>query len=385
MKLFELLSLVTCGLSHLVPKKKNRWIFGAWFGKAVSDNSRAMSDYVKANHPEIEIIWVTDRLDDPALEGLKAVKRNSLGSLPYILTAQVAVMNQGFGDFCAVNLLGGCRKVQLWHGVAWKRIVRDALPEPKTMGEKLYRWVFDRINSYDLYVAPSETYGKVVESAFHADPKQIIYAGQPRNAALFDPEFCRESAAEIRRELGLGERKLVMYMPTFRDKTAEVFTFCKPEIEAQLEDMAQELGFAIVEKSHFKSTQRSGDSEGHNQGCVYTMPNADAAKLLAAADVLITDYSSCFFDYLVRGKPVIHYVYDYEYYKNQDRGLYFTLEEAAAGDCAFDFAELKAAIRRNLEDSEAARDRREAARQRFVTFESPDSPAEIYKRISSTL
>ena len=38
-KSFEIISAITYGVSKLVPKKKNRWIFGAWFGNAVSDNT----------------------------------------------------------------------------------------------------------------------------------------------------------------------------------------------------------------------------------------------------------------------------------------------------------------------------------------------------------
>ena len=53
---------------------------------------------------------------------------------------------------------------------------------------------------------------------------------------------------------------------------------------------------------------------------------------LAAADMLITDYSSCFFDYLITNRPIIHYLYDYDYYVKEDRGVYYDVMDVVAGD-----------------------------------------------------
>ena len=107
MQLFEVVSLFTYGISKLIPKKKNRWIFGAWFGNAVSDNTKAFYDYVCSRNPKIEKIWIATDPSKVSLPGCIVVRRNSLKSLKYILTAKVAVMNQGFGDFSAYNFLGG--------------------------------------------------------------------------------------------------------------------------------------------------------------------------------------------------------------------------------------------------------------------------------------
>ena len=47
---------------------------------------------------------------------------------------------------------------------------------------------------------------------------------------------------------------------------------------------------------------------------------------MAASDILVTDYSSCFFDFLILDRPIIHFLYDYDYYKEKDRGLYYEKE-----------------------------------------------------------
>lgn len=381
MKGCGIISLFTYTFSKIIPKKENRWIFGAWFGNAVSDNPRSFFEYVKINHPEVEIVWVINKVESEDIKGSIVVKRNSIKSLKYILTAKVAVMNQGFMDFCDVNLLGGCYKVQLWHGVAWKRIVRDAMPETKTVQQRLHRRLFGYINQYDLYIAPSEEQGKVLKTAFNAKEKQILYVGQPRNVVLFDKQYCQRAKEELQETLGTKGKKIILYMPTFRDGTKYVFSFGEEEIEKEVSLLAQKYNFVIVEKSHYKTTQRYRAYKDYEKGCVHIMPTADAQWLLAAADVLITDYSSCFFDYLVRNKPIIHYIYDYEYYRTKDRGLYYKLEEVASGDCVYNTEQLKESIAKNIEDDNVNRDIRIKIKEKYINFECADNNEKIYEQI----
>ena len=64
------------------------------------------------------------------------------------------------------------------------------------------------------------------------------------------------------------------------------------------------------------------------------------AELYAAADVLVTDYSSSMFDFAVTGKPLVFYTYDLETYRDVDRGFYFELEPVAPGPVVRTQAEL---------------------------------------------
>lgn len=374
MQSFEIISAITYGFSKLIPKKKNRWIFGAWFGNAVSDNTKALYDYIKDNHPEIERIWVATDPSKVTLPGCIVVKRNSISSLKYILTAKVAVMNQGFGDFAAYNFLGGALKVQLWHGVAWKKIGHDAYPELRGLHEK----IFNLINHYDLYVAPSDEFGDILKRAFGAEEEEIVYAGQPRNQALFNERFCMESHKKLLDSVKEENRQIVVYMPTFRDKTSEVFSFCDPTIAPMIGKLAEDNNFVLIEKAHAKSGNK--DEMNLAQNHIYRMPNEDAQVLLGGADCLITDYSSCFFDFMIREKPIIHYIYDYEYYKNKDRGVYYDIDDVVCGSVAYDIPELMQAIHDNLV-RDIAKTRRERMRNKFITYES----AENCKRIVDSM
>lgn len=378
MKAYELISIFTYSISRVFPKKSKRWVFGAWFGDAVSDNTKAFYDYIEKNHPEIERIWVATDPSRVNLPGCKVVKRNSLTSLMFLLTARVAVMNQGFGDLAAYNFLGGTYKVQLWHGVAWKKIGRDAVPNLKGFYEKIFQF----INHYDLYIAPSKIYGESVKTAFKTDDSHILYIGQPRNVSLFSEEFKQASRDKIESIIGVSPKRIIAYMPTFRDKTSRVFSFHFMEEEVQFKELAHKYGFVVIEKLHYKSHQNMNKT--NKESLVYGLPNVDATVLLGAADCLITDYSSCFFDYLITDRPVIHFTYDYDYYKNKDRGLYYDISDVAAGTIAITDADIFDAIDKNCQ-GDPGKWRRRRVKERFISFESKENCEVIYRAIVNNL
>ena len=102
--LYNALSFLLYCFSYLMPRKKNRWVFGSWFGNQISDNSLAMYNYIKNNNPQLELIWL---VRNPAKFSLdcKIIKRNSIKGMFYVATAKVAFVNQGYFDLCSFNFL----------------------------------------------------------------------------------------------------------------------------------------------------------------------------------------------------------------------------------------------------------------------------------------
>lgn len=382
MQLFEIISIITYTITKVIPKKKNLWVFGSWFGKSQSDNSKAFSDYVHTRDKSIDIIWIVNDESSYTLPYGKPIKRNSLKSLRYLCRAEVAVMNQGFGDLAAYNFLGGCYKVQLTHGVGWKKFARDTLDIKDTLGSKLYVKCFDYINSYDLYVTPSENQIKVMKTSLNAKDSTVIRCGQPRNEVLFSKNYLEECKRIIQKKYGISEdKKIIVYMPTFRDNTYDVFSFANPKYKKQLIELEEAESFVILEKPHPVSYERMKSKYDVKQEAVYFAPNEKAEVLLAAADMLITDYSSCFFDYLITNRPIIHYLYDYDYYVKEDRGVYYDVMDVVAGDTPKTFDELLASIKNNLKEPERKLELREKRKKQFITYEDNLNSSKIYERI----
>lgn len=382
MKIFEIISILTFTITKWIPKKKNLWVFGSWFGRSQSDNSKAFSDYVNKIDKSIQIVWIVNDLSEYALDYGKPIKRNSIKSLRYLCRAEVAVMNQGFGDLAAYNFLGGCYKVQLTHGVGWKKFAKDTLKLTGSFKDRLYLKCFDYLNTYDLYVTPSENQISVMKSSLNAKDDNIIRCGQPRNEVLFSEVYLENCKKVIKKKLGIDEEtKLIVYMPTFRDNTEEVFSFADPSIRDELLRSERENGFVVLEKPHPVSFERLRNKYLElNEGVLF-VPNEKAEVMLAAADVLITDYSSCFFDYLILDRPIIHYLYDYEYYVNSDRGVYYDLMDVVAGDTPKTIQELLTSIAENLKNPELNHDLRNKRKGEFITYESEANSKIIYERI----
>jgi len=388
-----LISNITYQLSKLIPKKKYRWVFGAWFGNSISDNSLALCKYVAEHYPTVEIAWVVREpykfKDCP----YKLLKRNSVSAVKYLITSKVAVFNQGYVDFSTFNFVGGVYKAQLWHGVAWKKIGYDALPEPKEFKNRLYRKAYENVSKYNLYIAPCDSYGNTVKNALGANNDELMRVGQPRNEIFFDTASIESSRkniiCRISEEFGLKGttiKKIITYMPTFRDNTDEVFSFLGNDIifaDPDFYSYLEKNGIVLVEKSHFAAIQRTNIQDNSAEGSkrIVGISDIDAQELLAATDILITDYSSCFFDFLILDRPIIHYAYDYDYYRNDDRGMYYTIDEVAGGVVVKDVQSLVNAIYDSVNNPDGGSEIRKQKREKFTTYESAENSQKIVDKI----
>lgn len=74
----------------------------------------------------------------------------------------------------------------------------------------------------------------------------------------------------------------------------------------------------------------------------------DIELLYREADLLITDYSSCFIDFMLTGKPEICFAYDYESYASTERGLFYELADVFPGPVCHDFSALLQSLQDTL-------------------------------------
>jgi CDP-glycerol glycerophosphotransferase (TagB/SpsB family) len=133
-------------------------------------------------------------------------------------------------------------------------------------------------------------------------------------------------------------RKLVLYAPTWRDYDRGSVGFSEQEIR-ELNILLQRNNAALAVRAHPKDKALLSHFCKHGMnvvdvGCEVVK---DPGILLKRADVLVTDYSSIWVDYLLMDKPIVGYAFDYAKYKN-DRGLMFDYEAIFPGDICYDFS-----------------------------------------------
>ena len=373
MKVFLLIAVL---LSKLIIKNKKRWVFGAWFGTNFSDNSKWLYLKVIKDYKDIDAIWITK--DKAAIDyinsiGGKALLYNSLVANYHVATADVVFMTHDYIDVSPTYLINNAYKVQLWHGVALKKIGFDVITENKpTIINKFKNKIVDTWIASDLYIAPSEEYASKLKSAFKAIDSKILRVGQPRNELFFYENNINSK---------FPNKRVITYMPTFRNnKLSFDFSNLKEEETKALNMILNKYNAVIVQKKHFVNSNNRKINESDVES-VINISDIDTQELLLSTDILITDYSSCYFDFLLLNRPIIHFVYDYKYYNEEDRGLYYKLTEVCGGKISYEFSSLLKYIEEYLVNPNLDSIQRENVKKRFMTFEDEKNCDKIIKFI----
>ena len=320
-------------LSTLSIRSKRIYVFGAWQGQKFSDNSKYL--YLQAlKDDSIKAIWITKNrkiYEHMRAKGYPALMHNSLKGIYYQLRAAIYFTSERKKDVSAL-LIGNATRINLWHGVGLKRILNDDkinhVKPFNTYG--VLKKSLKRLRSYpyrkEYVLSTSETMTKIFSSAFKKTPDKILELGQPRNDVFFDDTLEVENLPFA--EMG---KQIILYMPTHRNFGATPIQLCKIFDLAKLDEFCKTNNLLFVVKKHFCHRFDIEHLSGYANILDITQTDYDTQLLLKKASILITDYSSCYVDYLLLDRPVIFYNYDYENYVLNDRDLYFDYEQTTPG------------------------------------------------------
>ena len=369
----------------------NCWLFGEWFGKRCNDNSFFFANYIACNHPEIKLFWVACENADVSLlnKSITILRYDSSENIEVFRRAGVVIMNQGYVDFSSsgYNYFRGAVTVNLWHGVAWKKIGHDKAKAHGFM-HNIHTKVFDYFERAEKYISLSRRYTAVLNTAFHAESQNIIETGYPRNSLFYSSKWLDDNKTSLldrlKRDNGIevsDKAVIILYMPTFRDNPTDLKSLESLAEDADFLDWLEKNDIIILQKAHFVSQQRNELQTDRSCSRILEVNDIAPYEALEAADILITDYSSCFFDYLVLDRPIIHYIYDYDNYKSADRGVYYEIDDVVCGETAFNEDELRRAIIKYVKDPTADADLRNKRRGQFIEYESSDSCEILYNRL----
>lgn len=375
-------------------RDKNVWVFTEWFGKKSGDNCTYFANYVVNHCQERKVYWIYEKGADLSFLDEKIVKlqKDSPEAIAVLKKAAVVGINQGIAELSNIgNFSGNAIKINLWHGVMWKKLGYD-IKGGASKADRIKALIKNYSNNCYLYESPSDEYTKVLINSFLAKNSEIIKAGQPRNSLFFNDEAMRKAKEKIVCQLQMltevnisNNTKIVTYMPTFRDQTDLIFDFTNfIQYDVFIKYLIQN-DIILVQKTHFVTNERGGAKVKDASGRIITNGDIDAQYLLASSDMLITDYSSCFFDYLLLDRPVIHFMYDYDYYCNDDRGLYYKYEDVVCGDAVFEESNLMYSITSNIENPEKNKELRLLRRNKYQQYESEKSCETIVKAIEERM
>ena len=302
-------------------KGKKIWVFGAWGGFAFNDSPKYLYLYVKEHQKEITPVWLTRKPEIQkkirALGGI-AEKIGSLTALLYNLSAEAWFYTHNHYDvsnFCFRHPF----KVQLWHGMPLKKIRLD-FTKPSIWGPN------------DLAIATSEDFTEVLSQAFAMSEKDVVITGLPRNDVLFD-KLPKDKV--ISNPLVTERSRIISYLPTWREgKELPIFERKLKELmdSKKLLELLKSFDAVLFIKEHQVNPSGQLDMRENNERIIAISSEdlVDVQELLSISDILITDYSGCYIDYLLLDRPIVFYCYDFELYSSL-RGFIYEYNEITPG------------------------------------------------------
>lgn len=368
-------------ISLFTTRKKNLWVFGSFFGRSYTDNSKWLFESVCRNEHEIRAIWLT-RDKNVAKElrcrGFEVYLVNSWRGYWITCQASLAVVSWGIADLNRVAI-SKAKKLQLWHGSPMKKINLDDIhahgefsPLLKTL-KKFWTSFFPFMDAtYDVAIACSEIFKGYMESAFGLESYQVKITGYPRNDVLLEPSPPTISYIENLKK-SLLTKKFLLYAPTFRNSKKDMVklfsTFDMDKFECFLANHDAIL-FIKMHYVYLGSLQLINTEEKTSR-IRWLDQNVvpEINPLLNYVDILMTDYSGVYFDYLLLDRPVIFTPFDLDDYLAFDRAMYDDYENfTIAGPKCKNWNEVMEECERILNGNDRYADQRKFAQKKYNSF-----------------
>ena len=239
-----------------------------------------------------------------------------------------------------------------------------------------------------MVLSTSELMAQRFSSAFRMDVKNIPITGYPRNDALFESD----DTTSLKKYLKIGpSKKLYLFAPTHRaqGRKSEIKLFFNDEvllrnIDANL-DKSKAVLLVKLHPCHDRDVMELRKKEYKN---IIFWENSnveyDINLMLKDTDILLTDYSSVAFDYLLLNRPIIFTPFDLEEYLQTDTKFYDSYEDVTPGSKARDWPEALKLIDEVIQNDRWEQER-EAVCKRFNKFKDNHSSERVFKAIQELL
>ena len=323
---------------RIVPADDNLWCFCTWDRHwHTLDSPRAVLEALAGDTSVKAVVLQKVRSkseEDRDTPGVAFVPAESLRGAWCLARSRVVLIAYGMKGLSSYAT-GLTRKhivIQLWHGIPLRRIGRLFPRET---------WWAAETPKYSAMVASSEKERDHLAQAFEPVPREEIWlTGLPRNdfflgdeAAL--PADYRAHLDGLRQQL--GGRRLVLYAPTWRDREEDHYRF-SPDESRRLSELLRRHNAVLGVRGHSNVRHLSRYTANSDVAEIITMNHIpDVNVIMRETAVLVTDYSSIYLDFVLTGRPILHFTYDFDTYLKNRIGFFYEVDEAFAGPRLLDF------------------------------------------------
>lgn len=297
-------------------------------------NLEAVEGALRASHPEVRDIYVSTRPNLWTFRGPIATLRLAY----WARTSSAIVIDDYFPELYEVTLHPSTSFIQLWHASgAYKRVgfARVGLPGGPRNGSHAHR-------GYTHAIVSAEGVREAYATAFRMPVERVIATGIPKTDQLFNSQWVQSSRERIRRELSIpADSRVSLVATTFHGRGQPTASVGAAQVNwAEVADGL--LNDYILVKNH-PFTRGLPPTYPKHPRVIDVTDRDDIDQLIAASDVVVTDFSSVIFDAAMLNKPVVYLFADIDDYE-KNRGFFFDAESYVWGPRANTESELIAAI-----------------------------------------
>lgn len=312
--LISLFNVILSYCTDPISPDSDVWIFGTPHG--FDQNSKYLFIYVANSTDEVRPIWLDNDKNVINMlreNGYEAYHYNSFTGCHYLFISNICFFTNSKSDIGLWGLAGGATTVNLWHGNQIKEF-RGNVSLNKVIGRQAdYHIVTSSKTALSLYSEmPWIQYSKQTFAEHHA-----IISGYPRNDVLTNeiPDQwlgLNSSIIDFIEQLSRN-KTIIMYMPTWRPYDDHNPFFLQHHLR-ELNQLLKTEECHLFIKQH--PSLESNQTHDH-ENIVDVPPQMDIYPVLKYVDILVTDYSSVYFDFMILNRPSILFMYDINEYESQ--------------------------------------------------------------------
>ena len=309
-----------CIILRIFPIKHNKIVCSSWKGSKCSDNPYYISKQILEKYNDVEIIWLINKnYNGKILDGVIRKKNNIWVNLYELATAKVWIdCNwKPYGLLKRKNQL----YVQTWHGsYGLKKIYMDIPEKLQYMEKKLMQHNSQII---DVMISNSMQTSTIYRRALRYNGP-MLEVGSPRNDIFFSD--CKTIKCKVKKVFHIEGKKIILYAPTYRN-SLKINQF-NLDFNEVIDILKKKFGgeWVFLIRLHPYNVYDAGSFITYTDNIINASYYDDMQELLVASDILITDYSSCMFDFVTNRKKCFLFATDVDEYKNE-RDYYFELDD----------------------------------------------------------
>lgn len=294
-------------------------LFSSFGGRKYDDSPKALYDEIctRDEFKNYKLIWAFVDPNKHNIPRGEKVKIDTISFIKVLLQSKIWISNSGIDRGLELKRKGVI-KVETWHGTPLKKICgeenQNSFKKYKNLNKKDKETIRCSQSSYDR---------EIFSRIFNADKESILLSDLPRNDNLL--KYTIKEIENIKENLNINKKKkIILYTPTYREYLVDenLETYIAPPIN--LKKWKNKLGneYILLIRAHYavnKALKIKEDDFVKNVSEYHSLND-----LYVISDIMISDYSSTYFDYSILNRPMFCFAYDLEEYEEK-RGLYLDL------------------------------------------------------------